>query len=54
MVEQRGGEVVTSAADARAAGALTLRFADGAVDARVERPGGKPYVKPETQQPELF
>ncbi len=54
MVEQRGGEVVTSAADARAAGALTLRFADGAVDARVERPGGKPYVKPESQQPELF
>ncbi len=54
MVEQRGGELVTSAADARAAGALTLRFADGAVDARVERPGGKPYVKPESQQPELF
>jgi exodeoxyribonuclease VII large subunit len=54
MVEQRDGEVVTSAAGARAAGALTLRFADGAVDARVERPGGKPYVKPENEQPELF
>ena len=31
------GRVVASAADARAAGALTLHFADGPVDARVER-----------------
>lgn len=54
MVEKRTGGVVTSADGAKAAGALTLRFADGAVDARVERPGGKAYVKPETEQPELF
>jgi exodeoxyribonuclease VII large subunit len=31
-----GGKVVTSAAGARAAGGLTLHFADGTVDARVE------------------
>jgi exodeoxyribonuclease VII large subunit len=36
-VEGRGGKVVTSAAQARAAGALTLHFADGTVDARVDR-----------------
>jgi len=58
MVEKRGGGVVTSSDQARAAGALTLRFADGAVDARVERPGGKPYVKDEnggsSRQPTLL
>jgi exodeoxyribonuclease VII large subunit len=53
-IERRGGGVVTSADAARAAGALTLHFGDGAVDARVERPGGKPYVKGEREQPELF
>jgi exodeoxyribonuclease VII large subunit len=36
-VEGRGGKVVTSAAAARAAAALTLHFADGTVDARVDR-----------------
>jgi exodeoxyribonuclease VII large subunit len=53
-IERRGGGVVTSADAARAAGALTLHFGDGAVDARVERAGGKPYVKGEREQPELF
>jgi exodeoxyribonuclease VII large subunit len=38
LVENSEGEVVTSAADARAAGAVRLRFADGAADADV-RPG---------------
>lgn len=54
MVEKRDGGVVTSSAAARSAGALTLRFADGAVDARVERAGAKPYVQPKPDQPELF
>ena len=45
-VEKRGGGVLTEAAEASAAGLLTLHFADGAVDARVEN-GGKPaYAKP--------
>ena len=37
-VERRNGKTLTSAAAARAAGAVTLVFGDGAVDARVERP----------------
>ncbi|MCJ8158931.1 exodeoxyribonuclease VII large subunit [Sphingomonas sp. LaA6.9] len=53
-IEKRGGGVVTSAAGARAAGALTLHFGDGAVDARVERPGGKAYDPAKPEQPELF
>src|SRR3546814_1815938 len=36
--------VVGSAAVARAAGAVTLHFADGTVDARVERSGAKSYA----------
>jgi len=45
-VERRDGGVLSRADEARAAGALTLHFADGAVDARVEN-GGKPaYAKP--------
>jgi exodeoxyribonuclease VII large subunit len=48
------GKVVMTAAAARAAGAITLQFSDGTVDARVERAGGKSYdgVKPE--QPSLL
>jgi len=53
-VEGRGGKVVTSAAQARAAGALKLHFADGAVAARVEREAGAPYEKPKPQQPKLL
>ncbi len=53
-VERRAGGTVISAADAKAAGALVLRFADGAVDARVERSGTAPYVKDKPEQPDLF
>ena len=53
-VERRAGGTVISAADAKAAGALILRFADGSVDARVERSGAAPYVKDKPEQPDLF
>jgi exodeoxyribonuclease VII large subunit len=50
-----GGETLVSGAAARAAGAVTLHFRDGAVDAKVERTGGKAYDrKPEPTQPDLF
>jgi len=49
-----GGEVLTSAAAARAAGALTLHFRDGPVDARVERASPKAYDKPKPDQPSLL
>ena len=48
------GMVIASAADARAAGALTLHFRDGPVDARVERGGSKPYAGDKPEQPGLF
>ncbi len=54
LVEARGGGVVTSAAQARAAAALTLHFGDGSVDARVERTGTKAYEKPKSDQPSLL
>ncbi len=53
-VEKRGGGTVSSASGAQAAGALVLRFADGSVDARVERPGARAYDKPKTGQGDLF
>jgi exodeoxyribonuclease VII large subunit len=41
VVEERaGGGIVAGAAEARAARALRVRFADGAVDATVDGPGG--------------
>ncbi len=43
-VEKRGGGTVSSVAAARAIGALTLHFADGPVDARVERYKPRPYA----------
>jgi exodeoxyribonuclease VII large subunit len=46
-VEKRGGGTVMSAAVARAAGLLSIRFAEGSVDARVERMATKAYAKPE-------
>ena len=46
-VEKRGGGVIASAAAAASAGALTLRFVDGAVDARVERPARAAYEAPQ-------
>ena len=48
------GKVVASAADARAAGAVTLHFRDGIVDARVERGGAKSYAGDKPEQPDLF
>jgi exodeoxyribonuclease VII large subunit len=48
------GAVVTSAAAARAAGALTLHFGDGPVDARVERAGGRVYDRDKPEQPTLL
>ena len=49
-----GGAVVTTAAQAKAAGALTLHFADGTVDARVERGRGASYSPSEPEQPSLL
>ena len=54
LVEARGGGVVTSAAQARAAAALTLHFGDGSVDARVERMAAKSYEKAKSDQPSLL
>ena len=48
------GKVVTTAGEARAAGAVTLQFRDGPVDARVERAGGKSYVGGKPEQPSLL
>lgn len=54
-VEARGTrKVVATAADARAAQAVTLHFIDGPVDARVERPGGKSYTGGAPEQPSLL
>lgn len=58
-VERRQGGpgkavIVTRAAQAKAAGALTLHFADGSVPARVERAAGAPYEKAKPAQPKLL
>lgn len=53
-VERKGGGTVTNVAQAKATGALVLHFADGQVDARVERGGTKPYDAPKPEQPGLF
>ena len=53
-VSTRSGTVVTSAAAARAAGAVTLHFGDGEVDARLERSAAKPYDKVKPEQPTLL
>jgi len=47
------GKVIGTAAEARAAAALTLHFRDGAIDARVER-GGKTPDKTIPEQPSLL
>ena len=46
-VEKRGGGTVMTAAQARSAGALRLRFADDSVDVRVERVAASAKEKPE-------
>jgi exodeoxyribonuclease VII large subunit len=48
------GAVVGSAGAARGAGAVTLHFADGTVDARVERPASKSYGAKKPDQPSLL
>ncbi len=48
------GETLASAKGVRAAGAITLLFRDGAVDARVERTQGKTYDKGAPEQPSLL
>jgi exodeoxyribonuclease VII large subunit len=53
-VTARGGATLTSAAAAKAAGALVLRFADGAVEAKVEGAKGKGYSDVKPEQPTLF
>jgi len=53
-VERRQGGVLTRADEARAAGALTLHFADGPVPARVERAASGPYVGARPEQPSLL
>lgn len=54
-VEARAtARVVGTAAEARAAQAVTLHFRDGAVDARIERAGTKPYAAPAPEQPSLL
>ena len=49
-VEKRGGGVLTDAASAKAAGLLTLHFADGKLDARVENGAAPPYAKPRSKE----
>ena len=46
-VEKRGGGTVMTAAQARASGALSLRFADDSVDVRVERAPAPAKERPE-------
>lgn len=53
-VTARDGATLCDAAAARAAGALTLRFRDGEVDARVERAGGRAYPARKPDQPSLL
>ena len=54
-VEARiSGKTVASAAAARGAGALLLRFRDGALPVRVERGGGKTYDAEKPEQPQLL
>jgi exodeoxyribonuclease VII large subunit len=53
-IEGRDGRVIGSAGAAKAAGALTLHFADGKVDARVEKPAATPYTKDKPEQPTLL
>lgn len=53
-VSSRTGATVTDAASARKASALTLHFADGPVDARVERGSTAAYGQAKPEQGDLF
>ncbi len=48
------GKVIATAEAARSAGAITLHFRDGPVDARVERGASKTYEGDKPQQPSLL
>ncbi|KQM30576.1 exodeoxyribonuclease VII large subunit [Sphingomonas sp. Leaf10] len=52
VTARTSGKTVTSAAEARAAGALQLHFGDGVLEAKVERTSGRAYVSRE--QPTLL
>ena len=55
--KQRAGlpaPAVTGEEAARASGALTLRFADGSVDVRVERGAARTYDRAASEQPTLL
>jgi len=56
VTARASGDTLVSGAAARAAGAVTLHFRDGQVDAKVERASPKPYDrKPEPgDQPSLL
>ena len=54
LVTDRAGGVLSSAAAARKAGALIVRFGDGDVAARVEGAAAKTYAKPKPDQPTLL
>ena len=54
QVTSRGGQTLTSAEQARSAGALVLHFGDGDIDAAVERTAAKRYAKPAPEQPTLL
>jgi exodeoxyribonuclease VII large subunit len=53
-VEKRGGGLVATTIAAQSAGALTLHFADGAVDVAVERARGSSYGTVKVEQPKLL
>jgi exodeoxyribonuclease VII large subunit len=53
-IEKRGGGVVATSGAAKSASALTLHFADGAVDARVERGAAPAKESKSPAQPGLF
>jgi exodeoxyribonuclease VII large subunit len=53
-VTDRSGKTLISAAAARRAALLTLRFADDSVDAAVERSKSAPYLKGKADQPKLL
>ena len=53
-VTARDGATLCDVAAVKAAGAVTLHFRDGALDARVERAGGRSYSSAKPDQPSLL
>ena len=53
-IERQTGGTITRAADAQAAGALRLHFADGSVNVRVEQDAGRAYEEAKPEQNDLF